>query len=112
MIVAVGLRSGLVQDRIENRIKHLSNRSQPKFVSLNCQSGKYQSVLIARAFTHCVKIGLMRCQFCGVRSSMFEEIGSKLPGINFDHCRLANCNQASKKMGQPMEESQQTCMQG
>ena len=55
--------------------RYLSNKSQPNFISLNCQSGKYQRVLIARAFTYCVKIGLMSCQFCGVRSPMFAEIG-------------------------------------
>ena len=74
-----------MQDRMKNRIKHLSNKSQPNFISLNCQSGKYQRVLIARAFTYCVKIGLMSCQLCGVRSPMFAEIGWELPRINFDH---------------------------
>ena len=74
-----------MQDRMNNRIKYFSNRSRSRFNTLNCQSGKYQRVLIARAFVYCVKIGLMQCQRCLVSSSMFKEIGWELPKIHFDH---------------------------
>lgn len=75
----------VVQELLPKHIKKFSNRKAQKSVGLNCQSGTYQRVLMAKAFTQCIKLGLMQCQLCGVGSTQFATIASEHRNVHFDH---------------------------
>ena len=75
----------VVQELLTTHITKFSNRNAQKAVRLNCQSGLLQRVLIAKAFTQCIKLGLMHCQLCGKGSRRFTTIASEHRNVHFDH---------------------------
>ena len=76
----------VVQKLLPKHIKKFSNRQAQRSIALNCKSGTYQRMLMAKAFTQCIKLGLMQCQLCGVG---LATIASEHRNVHFDHWRIS-----------------------